>query len=63
MEVPLVLMSSKNFNKKSDNKNDKAEKEALKEAEIVAELAPNDFFFKDFTISDIANKKHVNTSG
>ena len=34
-------MSSKYLNKKSDNKNDKAEKEALKEAEIVAELAPN----------------------
>ena len=32
-------MSSKNFNKKSD---DKAEQEALKEAEIVAELAPNE---------------------
>ncbi|MFI5405365.1 MAG: hypothetical protein ACHQ1D_02500 [Nitrososphaerales archaeon] len=35
-------MSSKNLNKKSDDKNDKAEKEALKEAEIVAELAPNE---------------------
>ena len=34
-------MSSKNLNKKSDDKNDKAEQEALKEAEIVAELAPN----------------------
>ena len=34
-------MSSKYLNKKSDIKNDKAEKEALKEAEIVAELAPN----------------------
>jgi len=32
-------MASKNFNKKSD---DKAEQEALKEAEIVAELAPNE---------------------
>ena len=32
-------MSSKNFNKKSD---DKAEKKAIKEAEIVAELAPNE---------------------
>src|SRR6476659_6572645 len=32
-------MSSKNFNKKSD---DKAEQEALKEVEIVAELAPNE---------------------
>ncbi|MGB0005177.1 MAG: hypothetical protein WBP74_11005 [Nitrososphaeraceae archaeon] len=35
-------MSSKNLNKKSDDKNDKAEKEALKEVEIVAELAPNE---------------------
>jgi ubiquitin len=35
-------MSSKNLNKKSDDKNDKAEQEALKEAEIVAELAPNE---------------------
>ena len=35
-------MSSKNLNKKSDDKNDKAEKEALKEAEIIAELAPNE---------------------
>ena len=34
-------MSSKNNSKKSDNYNDKAEQEALKEAEIVAELAPN----------------------
>jgi hypothetical protein len=34
-------MSSKNLNKKSDN-NDKAEQEALKEVEIVAELAPNE---------------------
>jgi len=32
-------MSSKNFSKKSE---DKAEKQALKEAEIVAELAPNE---------------------
>ena len=32
-------MSSKNFNKKSD---DKAEQQAIKEAEIVAELAPNE---------------------
>src|SRR6476660_6734767 len=32
-------MSSKNFNKKSD---DKAEQKALKEVEIVAELAPNE---------------------
>ena len=32
-------MSSKNVNKKSD---DKAEQEALKEVEIVAELAPNE---------------------
>ncbi|MGA9943017.1 MAG: hypothetical protein WBP88_13575 [Nitrososphaeraceae archaeon] len=35
-------MSSKILNKKSDDKNDKAEKEALKEVEIVAELAPNE---------------------
>ena len=35
-------MSSKNSNKKSDDKNDKAEQQALKEAEIVAELAPNE---------------------
>ena len=34
-------MSSKILNKKTD-KNDKAEQEALKEAEIVAELAPNE---------------------
>ena len=34
-------MSSKNSDKKFDDKNDKAEQEALKEAEIVAELAPN----------------------
>ena len=35
-------MSSKNLNKKSDDKNDKAEQQALKEAEIIAELAPNE---------------------
>ena len=35
-------MSSKSNIKKSDNYNDKAEQEALKEAEIVAELAPNE---------------------
>jgi hypothetical protein len=35
-------MSSKNSNKKSDDKNGKAEQQALKEAEIVAELAPNE---------------------
>jgi len=35
-------MSSKNLNKKSDNDNDKAEQQALKEAEILAELAPNE---------------------
>jgi hypothetical protein len=35
-------MSSKNLNRKSDDKNDKAEQEALREAEIVAELAPNE---------------------
>jgi hypothetical protein len=34
-------MSSKNLNRKSDDKNDKAEQQALKEVEIVAELAPN----------------------
>jgi F0F1-type ATP synthase membrane subunit b/b' len=34
-------MSSKNLNKKSNN-NDKTEEEALKEVEIVAELAPNE---------------------
>ena len=35
-------MSSKNINKKSDNNNDRAEEQALKDAEIVAELAPNE---------------------
>lgn len=35
-------MSSKNNIKKSDNYNDKAEQQALKEVEIVAELAPNE---------------------
>ena len=35
-------MSSKSLNKKSDDKNDKAEQQALKEVEIVAELAPNE---------------------
>ena len=35
-------MSSKSLNKKSDDKNDKAEKEALKDVEIVADLAPNE---------------------
>ena len=35
-------MSSKILNKKSDDKNDKAEQEALKEVEIIAELAPNE---------------------
>ena len=35
-------MSSKNLNKKSDNNNNRAEEQALKEAEIVAELAPNE---------------------
>src|SRR6476659_475924 len=35
-------MSSKNFNKKPDDKNDKAEQQAIKEAEIVAELGPNE---------------------
>jgi hypothetical protein len=37
-----VIVSSKNLNKKSDDKNDKAEQEALKEAELIAELAPNE---------------------
>ena len=40
-------MSSKNLNKKSDDKNDKAEQEALKVVEIVAELAPNEKTRKD----------------
>ena len=35
-------MSSKKQDKKSDNDNDKAEQQALKEAEILAELAPNE---------------------
>lgn len=35
-------MSSKNLNRKSDDKNDKAEQQALKEVENVAELAPNE---------------------
>ena len=35
-------MSSKNPNKKSENNNNRAEEQALKEAEIVAELAPNE---------------------
>ena len=35
-------MSSKNLNKKSDDKNDKVEQQALKEVEIIAELAPNE---------------------
>ena len=35
-------MSSKYLNKKSDDNNDKAEQEALKEVKIVAELAPNE---------------------
>jgi hypothetical protein len=35
-------MSSKNLNKKSNDNNDKAEQEALEEAEIIAELAPNE---------------------
>ena len=40
-------MSSKNLNKKSDNGNDKAEQQALKEVEIVAELAPNEKIRKE----------------
>ena len=35
-------MASKNTNKNSDDYNDKAEQQALKEAEIIAELAPNE---------------------
>ena len=35
-------MSSKSLNKKSDSKNDKEEQQAIKEVEIVAELAPNE---------------------
>ena len=34
-------------NKKADDKNDKAEQQALKEAEIVAELAPNEEIRKE----------------
>jgi hypothetical protein len=37
-----VIVSSKNSNKKSDDYNDKAEQQALKEVEIIAELAPNE---------------------
>ena len=37
-----MIMSSKNSNKKSDDYNDKAEEQALKEVEIIAELAPNE---------------------
>ena len=40
-------MSSKNNLKKSDNYNDKAEQQALKEVEIVAELAPNEKIRKE----------------
>ena len=35
-------MSSKNLNKKSSDNNDKEEQQALKEVEIVADLAPNE---------------------
>src|SRR6476620_457465 len=35
-------MSSKILNKKSDDKKEKAEQEAIKEVEIVAKLAPNE---------------------
>ena len=35
-------MASKNTSKNSDDYNDKAEQQALKEAEIIAELAPNE---------------------
>jgi hypothetical protein len=34
-------MSTKNLNKKSDNNNNRAEVQVLKDAEVVAELAPN----------------------
>ena len=45
---PVVeIMSSKNVNKKSDDKIFKAEQEALKEPEIVAELAPNEKIRKE----------------
>ena len=37
-----MIVSSKNLNKKSNDNIDKAEQEALKEAEIIAELAPNE---------------------
>ena len=37
-----MIVSSKNINKKSNDNSDKAEQEALKEAEIIAELAPNE---------------------
>ena len=35
-------MSSKSLNKKSNDNNDKAEQVAIKEVEIIAELAPNE---------------------
>jgi len=35
-------MTTKNLNKKSHNNNNRAEEQALKDAEIVAELAPNE---------------------
>lgn len=37
-----MIVLSKNINKKSNDNSDKAEQEALKEAEIIAELAPNE---------------------
>ena len=37
-----MIVSSKNLIKKSNDNSDKAEQEALKEAEIIAELAPNE---------------------
>lgn len=40
-------MSSKNINKKSDDNNDKVEQQALKEVEIIAELAPNEKIRKE----------------
>jgi hypothetical protein len=40
-------VSSKNINKKSDDNNDKVEQQALKEVEIIAELAPNEKIRKE----------------
>ena len=54
-------MSSKNLNKKFDDKIDKAEQEALKEAEIVAELAPNEEIRKEAEelIETVETQKHL----